>query len=315
MDPPDRAVPGKSGLGRGLTKPRTTGAPAHERPIESTDVMTGALPFSSPDAAFLLETAEAAAREIMRVYAGEFGVDLKGGVEPVTQADRAADALIVKALAARFPEDAILSEENGLQEAGRAGRRVWFIDPVDGTKEFIKRNGEFSVQIGRSADGVPDLGIVLQPATGDVWMAALGEGCFHRAPGSVWERVRIPSRCVGAVVLAISRSHPSMLAVRANRALGSDRQLEKGGVGLKLMAIAAGAAHYYLNDSNSTKAWDVAAPQILFTEAGGIVTDLRGEPFRYDVADYRHRHGLLAACDGELHQRLLEFIRRERPDA
>jgi len=277
--------------------------------------MTGALPFSSPDAAFLLETAEAAAREIMRVYAGEFGVDLKGGVEPVTQADRAADALIVKALAARFPEDAILSEENGLQEAGRAGRRVWFIDPVDGTKEFIKRNGEFSVQIGRSADGVPDLGIVLQPATGDVWMAALGEGCFHRAPGSVWERVRIPSRCVGAVVLAISRSHPSMLAVRANRALGSDRQLEKGGVGLKLMAIAAGAAHYYLNDSNSTKAWDVAAPQILFTEAGGIVTDLRGEPFRYDVADYRHRHGLLAACDGELHQRLLEFIRRERPDA
>jgi len=312
MDSPDRAVPGQSGRGRSLTNTRTTGAPAHERPIEPNDVMTGALPLSCPDAAFLLETAEAAAREIMRIYAGEFGVDLKGGIEPVTQADRAADALIVRTIAARFPEDAILSEENGLQEAGRAGRRVWFIDPIDGTKEFIKRNGEFSVQIGRSADGVPDLGIVLQPATGDVWIAARGEGCFHRAPGRLWERVRIPARGGGAVVLAISRSHPSMLAVRVNRALESNRQLEKGGVGLKLMAIAAGAAHYYLNDSNSTKAWDVAAPQILFTEAGGIVTDLRGEPFRYNVDDYRHRHGLLAACDGELHRRLLEIISSEQ---
>ncbi|MBP7634571.1 3'(2'),5'-bisphosphate nucleotidase CysQ [Candidatus Ozemobacteraceae bacterium] len=270
------------------------------------------IPLRHPDAVFLLETASAAAREIMRVYAGEFAVDMKGGVEPVTQADRNADALIVGALKARFPEDAVLSEENGLQASGRAGRRVWFIDPVDGTKEFVKRNGEFSVQIGMSVDGVLELGIVLQPATGDTWLAARDEGCHHRTPGGAWSRVVLPPRGDGPLVLAISRSHPSMLAVRAARELGCDRQLERGGVGLKLMAIASGAAHYYLNDSNSTKAWDIAAPEILFTEAGGIVTDLRGEPFRYDVNDYLHRNGLLASCDRELHDRLLAFARRER---
>lgn len=270
-------------------------------------------PLCHADAAFLLETAEVAAREIMRVYAGEFTVDLKDGVEPVTQADRAADALIVGALKARFPEDAVLSEENGLQVSGRAGRRVWFIDPVDGTKEFVKRNGEFSVQIGMSVDGLLELGIVLQPATGDVWLAARGEGCHHRSPGGGWSRVVIPPRGETPLVLAISRSHPSMLAVRASRAIGVDLHLERGGVGLKLMAIASGAAHYYLNDSNSTKAWDIAAPEILFTEAGGIVTDLRGEPFRYDVTDYRHRHGLLASSDAGLHDRLLAFVRGATP--
>jgi len=275
--------------------------------------MTGVFPLRHNDAGFLLETAETAAREIMRIYSGGFSVDMKGGVEPVTQADRAADELIVRALAARFPGDAILSEENGLQDAGRAGRRVWFIDPVDGTKEFIKRNGEFSVQIGMSVDGALELGIVLQPATGDVWMAARGEGCFHSLAGTGWSRIVIPERGEKPVVLAISRSRPSMLAVRAAKAMRAGQQLECGGVGLKLMAIAAGAAHYYLNDSNSTKAWDIAAPEILFTEAGGIVTDLRGDPFRYDVADYRHRYGLLASSDLSLHGRLLEFVRREWP--
>lgn len=271
--------------------------------------MSRMIPLRHADAGFLLKTAEAAAREIMRVYAGEFTVDMKGGVEPVTQADRVADALIVGALKTRFPEDAILSEENGLQVSGRAGRRVWFIDPVDGTKEFVKRNGEFSVQIGMSVDGVIELGIVLQPATGDAWLAARGEGCHHRSPGGDWSRLVIPPRGEKPLVLAISRSHPSILAVRAGRAIGAERQLERGGVGLKLMAIASGAAHYYLNDSNSTKAWDIAAPEILFTEAGGIVTDLRGEPFRYDVNDYRHSYGLLASSDAALHERLLDFVR------
>ncbi|HNW33578.1 MAG TPA: 3'(2'),5'-bisphosphate nucleotidase CysQ [Candidatus Ozemobacteraceae bacterium] len=275
--------------------------------------MTGVFPLRHKDAGFLLETAETAAREIMRVYSGGFEVDLKGGIEPVTQADRAADALIVQALAARFPGDAILSEENGLQDVGRTGRRAWFIDPVDGTKEFIKRNGEFAVQIGMSVDAALELGIVLQPATGDVWMAARGEGCHHRQAGAGWSRVIMPDRGGKPLVLAISRSHPSMLAVRAAKAVGGGQQLERGGVGLKLMAIAAGAAHFYLNDSNSTKAWDIAAPELLFTEAGGIVTDLRGDPFRYDVTDYRHRCGLLASSDPALHDRLLEFVRRERP--
>ncbi len=266
------------------------------------------LPFPHPDLEFAVGVVLSAGQAIMAIYERGFDVAFKAGQEPVTQADRLADRLIVDALHQAFPGDAILSEEQGLQHRqDHPGQRVWFIDPIDGTKEFIKRNGEFAIQVGAALGGTLALGVIWQPTAQRLWVAARGQGCYTRAGTQAWARVCIPPR-KGPPVLALSRSHPSSLALRLADHLGSTARLERGGVGLKLMAIAAGEAHFYLNDSNSTKAWDIAAPELLFTEAGGVVSDRRGRPFSYIPERPYHEAGLLASADPDLHRRLLDLM-------
>ncbi|MBF0501667.1 MAG: 3'(2'),5'-bisphosphate nucleotidase CysQ [Candidatus Riflebacteria bacterium] len=266
--------------------------------------------FRHRDLEFLVEVGETAAAEILLIYHDNFTVEYKDGYEPVTLADRQANRLISRLLAERFPEDGLLTEEEGVQApSAPASGRVWFVDPIDGTKEFIRKNGEFAIQIGAARDGKMEIGLVLQPTTGDIWLGAIGEGCRHRSSRNEWSDVRIvaPAPETG-VIVAMSRSHPSGLAHRTAEALGMAGTFIHGSVGLKLMGIANGQGHFYLNDSNSTKAWDIASPEILFTEAGGIVTDLLGQRFVYSASDPFHHNGLLASCDAKLHQRILDLV-------
>lgn len=267
---------------------------------------------------FLINLGEEAAGVILEIYSRFHpdDVDFKTGKEPVTAADRAANRLIAAKLRERFPHDILLTEEEGLahpeQASGVQGspsRRTWFVDPIDGTKEFIKKNGEFAIQIGLAEQGKLIAGLLLQPATGDLWIGARGEGCRHRSSEGVWRLLQIRKAVADAPLsVAMSRSHPSPLAQAVSERLGQVRVFQHGSVGLKLMHIVAGDADFYLNDSNSTKAWDIAAPEALFAEAGGIVTDLRGQPFSYDPAHPLHHHGLLASRDADLHHRILALI-------
>ncbi|NLI79639.1 MAG: 3'(2'),5'-bisphosphate nucleotidase CysQ [Candidatus Riflebacteria bacterium] len=267
-------------------------------------------PSIHPDLAFVVGVVLSAGEEILRIYRSGFDVSYKKGEEPVTQADQAADRLIVSALLERFPTDATLSEEQGLRNwCPGEDQRTWFIDPIDGTKEFIKRNGEFAIQVGLAREGRLELAVVLQPTTPCLFVAAKGKGCFRQSGDGGWARIVIPPR-TGPPVLALSRSHPSRLAQDVVARLGSGGILQRGGVGLKLMAIAGGEAHFYVNDSNSTKAWDIAGPELLFTEAGGEVSDLLGHPFTYDPKHPLHHHGLLASADKALHQAILQSIPR-----
>ncbi|RCK81236.1 MAG: 3'(2'),5'-bisphosphate nucleotidase [Candidatus Ozemobacter sibiricus] len=266
------------------------------------------LPFPHPDLEVAVGAVLAASQAILAIYEQGFDVAFKPGQEPVTQADRLADRLLVEALHAAFPGDAILSEEQGLQHRqAQPEQRVWFIDPIDGTKEFIKRNGEFAIQVGAARAGRLELGIICQPTAQRWWVGVHGHGCHTRQGDQAWQHVRLPAR-QGPPILALSRSHPSARALQLAARLGSKQQLARGSVGLKLMAIAAGEAHFYLNDSNSTKAWDLAAPELLFTEAGGMVTDQRGRPFVYDPARPHHEAGLLATADGDLHRQILDLL-------
>jgi len=265
-----------------------------------------------PDSTLLtvLDTARKASGKILEIYESDFLIDFKKGKEPVTQADRIADRILIKNLRENFPDDAFLTEENGYLEGRiKNPKRVWFIDPIDGTKEFIKKNGEFAIQIALTENGALKMGLILQPVTGRVFAASVGRGCFTLQKDKTWKRILIRKRNTPKLVVALSRSHPSSLAIAVGKELGLTGIFEHGSVGLKLMAIAEGKAHYYLNDSNSTKAWDIAGPEILFKEAGGIVTDLFGRTFSYDPHNPFHKAGLLASANKSLHRKILAAIR------
>ena len=259
-------------------------------------------------ARFVMETALGAANIINEIYATNFETEYKPGDEPVTIADKMSDTHIVEALKNMYPQDRILSEEHGLYTPENYNNRTWFIDPIDGTAEFIRKNGEFAIQIGLAEDEILQFGLVYQPVGKNMYIAAKGEGCWWYSENG-WQRLHVRNTDFNDLYLAVSRSHPCGIGQIVHTTLKGKGTVVHGGVGLKLMAIAKKQADYYINNSNKTKAWDVAAPQILFTEAGGFMNDLTGAPFCYDPTNYRHEHGVMAVTSEELLEKVLSIAK------
>jgi len=230
----------------------------------------------------LEELAWRAGAVVMEVYDSDFVVDTKTDDSPVTEADRRAEALILPGLAALLPGVPAVAEEE--VAAGRipdiGGGRFWLIDPVDGTKEFIKRNGEFTVNIALVADGRPVVGVVLAPALGLLWSGA--------GPGTAALSVRGTARrsiacrkppAKGAVVLT-SRSHRDPKALAAWMAPLVEPVLDFAGSSLKLCKVAEGSADFYPR-FGPTSEWDVAAGHAVLLAAGGELVDFDGRPLAY----------------------------------
>jgi 3'(2'), 5'-bisphosphate nucleotidase len=232
----------------------------------------------------LLEQVEAIARAagaaIMEVYGREFAVSAKEDRSPLTEADAAAHRVIAARLAQLRPELPLLSEE-GVEEfpGPDAASRYWLVDPLDGTKEFIQRNGEFTVNIALIEAGRPALGVVFAPVPDVLYAAAAGVGAFkaaagHRAPIRVARHAPgTPWRVVG------SRSH-------AGDSLGPllDRlqphELLSMGSSLKFCLVAEGLADLYPR-LGPTSLWDTGAAQCVVEQAGGAVIRLDGSPLGY----------------------------------
>jgi 3'(2'), 5'-bisphosphate nucleotidase len=230
----------------------------------------------------------------MEIYATDFGVAYKQPADPVTIGDEKSNALIVAGLRAAFPDDGIVAEESpDLSDATRKAR-CWYVDPLDGTKEFIAKNGEFSVMIGLAVDGESRLGVVLAPATGKLYRGVVG------AVASVEHDGRASALRVSdvsdprALALVVSRSHRSKDTDAFVAALGIAREQPSGSVGLKCGLIAERAADVYLHPSDRSSKWDACAPEAILRAAGGRFTDVFGAPFRYDVAEMPNRGGILA---------------------
>lgn len=266
------------------------------------------LPISHPDTSFVVKMALSVAETILEIYEKDFEVEMKQGNEPVTIADKTADKIITSCLREKFPQDRILSEEAGLYTPKDCNNRIWIIDPIDGTKEFIKKNGEFAIQIGLAVDGKLEFGLILQPVGNNLYIGAHGEGCHWHSEENGWQQLKVEEKPSDSLILALSRSNPCGLAKKVHNEFNGTKVIVHGGVGLKLMAMARGEAHYYFNSSNYTKAWDIASPELLFVEAGGTVSDLEGNPFSYDPSDYTHKHGLLATVESELHKDFIKFL-------
>jgi 3'(2'), 5'-bisphosphate nucleotidase len=261
-----------------------------------------------------LGIARKASELIMGVYATAFTVELKGPNDPVTRADREANALICEALAAAFPGDAILAEESvpeAVEEiaAAVAHERVWFVDPIDGTREFADRNGEFAVMIGLAIHGRARLGVVLMPATGQAIAGYTGgdgervafreDASGNRGPLSVSE-VRDPREAT----LMISRSHRPKIIDPVVAQLGITKMIPCGSVGVKVARVALGSADLYVHGGHGAKRWDSCAPEAILEAAGGRFTDIEGEPIDYRSSDLALDNGLVAS-NGALHDVVL----------
>ncbi len=229
------------------------------------------------------EIARAAGAAILNIYHGEFTVQTKADASPLTAADLAAQQVIVTALGQLEPRLPILSEEaKALPWAERQHwSRYWLVDPLDGTREFVKRNDEFTVNIALIDQRRSVLGVVLAPVTGELYVAALGNGAWlQRQPGGAWQRLRTRP-LAQAPVVAGSRSHGGSQHGVLEQLIGSDYQRLALGSSLKFCLIARGDADIYLRQG-LTSEWDTAAAQCVLDEAGGAVLDLQGQPFRYN---------------------------------
>jgi 3'(2'), 5'-bisphosphate nucleotidase len=260
----------------------------------------------------MVDAALAGARAVMAVYRTEFSVDRKADDSPVSEADRAAEKEIVARLSAAMPDIPIVAEE--AVSAGRKAKpshEFLLVDPLDGTKEFIGRNGEFTVNVALVENHEPVLGVVLAPALGlayggglgCVWKGNLDEE-FSKTGG--WTEIRA-RRAGPAPVAVASRSHLNKATEEAlaNAKAGRRRLI---GSSLKFCLLAEAEADFYPR-LGPTMEWDTAAGDAVLRAAGGMVVTLDGKPLRYGktgikgMRDFENPH-FLAAGDPGLLRRL-----------
>jgi 3'(2'), 5'-bisphosphate nucleotidase len=232
----------------------------------------------------LAHLAERAAVAILDVYESDFAVEHKDDRSPLTAADLASHHIIVEGLGALTPEVPVLSEESAgiAWSARRRWSRYWLVDPLDGTREFVKRNGEFTVNIALIEDHEPVLGIVQRPVGGELAAAWRGGGTWIGRPGEKARHVTTRRRA-SPLVVAGSRSHASARETEILARLGHHAKLPMGS-SLKFLRIAAAEADLYVR-LGPTSEWDTAAGQCVLEEAGGAVLDLDGEPLRYNTRE------------------------------
>jgi 3'(2'), 5'-bisphosphate nucleotidase len=245
---------------------------------------------------------------VLKYRDGDLGVEMKAGDEPVTIADRAASDLIVQGLERAFPSDVVISEERADNLARLKTERVWYVDPIDGTKDFIRGETGFAVMIGLARSAAPVVGVLYQPTADRLFLAAKESGTWLVEAGGAPRRLRCSEISDPADIrLVASKSHRSRTIDRVKSTLGIADELNIGSVGLKLGVIATGERDLYVNAAGRTKLWDTCGPQVVLEEAGGTLTDLHGDPLRYDIEETRNRGGLLAT-NGRVHDAVVQKL-------
>lgn len=228
--------------------------------------------------------AQRAAAAILKVYGSDFSVEHKHDSSPLTAADLAAHRVIVEGLGALTPQWPVLSEESAAIAWSERSRwsRYWLVDPLDGTREFVKRNGEFTVNIALIDGERPILGVVQTPISAELACAWSGGGAWLSEHGHKPRRIGTRTRAAPLIV-AGSRSHASAREGELLARLGACAKLPLGS-SLKFVRIAAADADLYLR-LGPTSEWDTAAGQCVLEEAGGAVLDFDGRPLRYNTRE------------------------------
>lgn len=272
-----------------------------------------------------LELAVAASLEAGRVVGESFGTEQevrhKSPGQPVTEADLAAEEILRLRLAGGRPGYGWLSEESEDDRTRLRARRVWVVDPIDGTHSFIAGRPEFAISVALVEDGLPSVGVLLNPATGELfwavreggaWLERVGPapllgGSLQRAGGA--RRLSVRSDGAKAPVLLASRSE-----IRAGEfePFHGDWSVQPtGSTAYKMAQVAAGVGDAFVSRGPKSE-WDVCAAHLLVEEAGGRVSDVNGEPVRYNRADPRV-YGIIASGAGQVHERLLSRVQALGP--
>jgi 3'(2'), 5'-bisphosphate nucleotidase len=255
-----------------------------------------------------IQAARDAGRLILEFYGKEdVAMQLKPDQSPVTAADQAADALIQDRLRTAFPGDGMLTEES-LDDGVRFGKsRVWIVDPLDGTRDFLAQTGDFSVHIGLCVDGQPVLGVVYQPVRQALYHAQLGGGAFLESNGTSTQVRTSKRREPGELRVGISRLNPDEGLGKCLAASGLAPRAVAMGASVKHMALARGDLDAVLNLSPAEQEWDTCAPEVILREAGCTVTDGDGNPMKYNQKDLFRRRGSVWS-NGLCHPLMLRVI-------
>lgn len=239
----------------------------------------------------VIQTAKDAAGEILRIYQEEIiPVDWKSDNSPLTEADRRANDIIVESLSKNFPDHAILTEESTDDRSRLANEWCWIVDPLDGTKEFIKRNGEFTVNIALSYRRHTVLGVVVTPVTGEVYYAAQGYGAWYEKDGRV-EPIHVSDKAED-LTMAVSRSHAGADEQRLIQS-GRIKNILQSGSSLKGCLVAHGRADVYYR-FGPTMEWDTAAMQCIVEEAGGVFRQMDDTEMLYNRENSLNEKGFYA---------------------
>jgi 3'(2'), 5'-bisphosphate nucleotidase len=255
----------------------------------------------------LLDVARQAARsgadEIKNIYqkylsGGNIGIRDKAVNDPVTAADMEANRIITHNLRQAFPNHAILTEEEP-DTWGETGHEwVWMIDPLDGTRDFIKANGEFVTMIGLTHNAEPSIGVVIEPATGLELYASKGLGAYRSPLSSSDESSRLTAPQepdLKGLRIAVSRSHRDSKMDELIRLLDIKQEISSGSVGRKMTLVINGDADLYVHPSKGTKLWDTCACEVIASEAGLVFLSGTGDPIPYlrPTGDVENEYGLL----------------------
>jgi 3'(2'), 5'-bisphosphate nucleotidase len=254
-----------------------------------------------------LDAAERASDHIRREYES-FTAIPEAPVSISTHVDKSSQEMILGLLHRRFPHDALCAEEAvpGFESVPRRGPRAWVVDPIDGTRGFAKKVGQFSVMIGLLLDGKPVVGVVAEPAQNRLTYARLGAGCWSHSGNETAMRCHVSNRHPDDFVLVQSWSKPGQ-TTRPVELLKPARVVETYSGGVKLAMVARGDVDVYPNTYETFYDWDICAGHLLVTEAGGRVTDLAGGEIVYQAPDFSQRKGLLAT-NGKNHASVVQQL-------
>lgn len=257
-----------------------------------------------------LHAARLASATILKHYASFTKIE-DAPADISTIADREAQEIILKHLQSLFPRDAYSGEEAtaSMQGVATVGERLWIIDPVDGSRGFAKKNGEFSVMIAFAERNRVAVGVVLEPAPGRLTWAVLGGGCWTEDEGKERARCKVSStndpRACSLIQSHSKAGQPSWPV----KVVQPARVIETYSAGVKLARVARGEADVYVNTYDAFHDWDIAAGHLLIDEAGGKATGLKGETLTYGGDGAWQRVGLIAA-NAELLERCLPLLKR-----
>lgn len=262
-----------------------------------------------------IETAIEAGKLLMKYYNNlNNKIEWKAQRDPVTIADKETELYIRESLKHSFSNDLILGEEGGdIIDRRDKSKRLWIVDPLDGTIDFIEGVEHFVVMIGLVEREETVVGVIYQPVTQNLWYAKTEGGAWkENIRTGVKRRISVSSsEKLEASKLLITRSHHNKFIDMAIELLGVKEWKRIGSVGLKIALVSEGEFDLYVHVTDKTKLWDVAAPEIILKEAGGKITDLAGSPFKYREVYLNNPLGIVAS-NGKLHQQVLERLKSLR---
>ena len=252
-----------------------------------------------------------AAAVVNRVYATAFEVEFKTKDDPVTRADREANELACERLARAFPGVPVVAEESDPQRYAGFERheRVWFVDPLDGTREFVARNGEFAVMLGLAERGRASVGVIIAPAWERAFVGIVGGGAWEVAADGTRTPIHVSAhQALPGASFVVSRSRSDQRTVDSAKAMGARQVMPHGSSGLKGVLVAIGTYDVYMQPGVAGMRWDACATEALVRAAGGACTQQDGSPFEYADGELRNRLGLVAT-NGRLHKAVIDAIR------